>query len=97
MLFDGINLRDGTEITNLTVAKGNDFPGVPDEGELFYATGAGTPSEGLYIYDGDNWVVVGGGAGTVTSISVSSANGLAGTVATPTTTPTATPTKNEFF
>jgi microcystin-dependent protein len=36
------------------------------------------------------WTTLGGGSGTVTSTSVVSANGLAGTVATPTTTPAIT-------
>jgi hypothetical protein len=42
--------------------------------------------------DGTNtsWAAVSGGAGTVTSVSVVSANGLAGTVATATTTPAIT-------
>lgn len=60
-----------------------------------------TPLEGMQVsnvtsntldyYDGTSWVQFSaGGGGTVTSVSVVSANGLAGTVATPTTTPAIT-------
>jgi hypothetical protein len=38
-------------------------------------------------WDGGQWVVFGGGGGTVTTVSVTTANGVSGTVANPTTTP----------
>lgn len=52
-----------------------------------------TSDLGLYEWNGAAWVAVGGGgggSGTVTTVSVVSANGLAGTVANPTTTPAIT-------
>ena len=45
----------------------------------------------LYYWNGSEWTELsGGGSGTVTSVSVASANGFAGTVANPTTTPAIT-------
>lgn len=52
MYFDGINLTEGSEITNITVATGTDFPGDPSLGELFYKTSG---SVGLYVYNGGSW------------------------------------------
>lgn len=60
-------------------------------GDLFWDSGLNA----LKVYDGAAWQPLaagggGGGSGTVTSVSIVSANGLAGTVATPTTTPAIT-------
>lgn len=55
MLYDGINLDEGTEIHNTTVASGVvDFPAQPNVGELFFKI---TPAadRGLYIHDGTRW------------------------------------------
>ncbi len=52
MYFDGINLAEGSVVSNLTVASGADFPASATLGELFYLTAG---SIGLYIYDGSNW------------------------------------------
>ena len=70
MLVDGINLVEGSEIANLTVATGASLPGSPNDGEMFYLT---TGSIGLYVYDSSTpgWVQVttatdvnsGGGSG----------------------------------
>jgi hypothetical protein len=38
-------------------------------------------------WDGGQWVVFGGGGGTVTTVSLTTSNGVSGTVANPTTTP----------
>jgi hypothetical protein len=54
--------------------------GTPSPGQVPVATGTG---------EGSAWTSV-GGTGTVTSVSVATANGFAGTVATPTTTPAVT-------
>lgn len=56
MLFDGIRLTEGSELSNLVVASGPGYPPEPDTGELFYATGAGTPDAGLYVYTGSAWI-----------------------------------------
>lgn len=48
MLVDGINLVEGSEIANITVATGSFLPGTPNNGELFYLT---TGTIGLYVYD----------------------------------------------
>ena len=42
------------------------------------------------VYNGTAWSYLGGGGGTVTSVSVVTANGLAGTVTSPTSTPAIT-------
>jgi hypothetical protein len=51
---------------------------------------SGTPIASDWLNDVNDFVYGGGGGGTVTSVSVVSANGLAGTVATATTTPALT-------
>jgi hypothetical protein len=65
------------------------------DGMVVYADGTNWnpgSGEGLYRYGGGAWNIIGGGggAGTVTTVSVVSANGFAGTVATATTTPAIT-------
>ena len=51
----------------------------------------GTPSSSTYLRGDNTWATITpGGSGTVTSVSVVSANGFAGTVATDTTTPAIT-------
>ena len=52
MYFDGINLAEGSVISNLTVASGTTFPTTASLGELFYLT---TGTVGLYIFDGSTW------------------------------------------
>lgn len=51
----------------------------------------GTPSSTTYLRGDNTWAtIIGGGSGTVTSVSIVSANGFAGSVATDTTTPAIT-------
>lgn len=50
MYFDGINIVEGSNIVNLTIASGADFPDEPSLGELFFKT-----SVGLFVYDGTDW------------------------------------------
>lgn len=61
----------------------------PATGLVIYQTDG---TEGLYQYKSTGWAALagGGGSGTVTSVSVVSANGFAGTVATSTSTPAIT-------
>lgn len=62
----------------------------PGFGDWYFQTD--TPdSPALWQFDGTNWTeLAGGGSGTVTTASVATANGFAGTVANPTTTPAIT-------
>lgn len=55
MLFDSINLVEGSEVTNLVVDKGAVFPSDASEGELFYNDGTGAFQEALYIFNGGIW------------------------------------------
>lgn len=55
MRIDGINLVEGSEVTNLTVKTGTDFPSLPNAGELFYKIG-----EGLHVHDGTTWSLIQG-------------------------------------
>lgn len=67
----------------------NQKPTSPTLGELFIATDA----QKIYRYNGTAWDVIGsstGSGGTVTSISITSANGLAGTIANANSTPALT-------
>lgn len=62
MLFDSINLKEGSQINNATIDSGTSFPSSPSIAELFFRTD--NPNEGLYVYDGTVWSLVGQG-GTV--------------------------------
>jgi hypothetical protein len=56
MLYDGINILEGSDIKNATIASGNAFPANPSVGELFYISGGATPA-GLYVYtNGNEWI-----------------------------------------
>ncbi len=83
------NLPSSTAKAIATVPDVVSLPeGVP-EGSIRYVEF----NETLYTYDGSVWAAVaggGGGSGTVTSVSVVTAHGVSGTVATATTTPAIT-------
>ena len=54
MKMYGIDLSEGSKIVNATVDSGESFPSEPDDGELFFKTGA---SAGFYVYlTGPGWV-----------------------------------------
>ena len=69
MLIDGLNLLEGSKVTNLVVSSGPSFPQSPahppDIGELFYLTGT---NAGLYVFQtntntlNDEWMHVSTGA-----------------------------------
>jgi len=61
--------------------------GSPATGLVVYQTDG---SAGLYLRNSGAWVLLGSGTGTVTTVSVVTANGFAGTVANATTTPAIT-------
>lgn len=55
MRIDGIQLREGSNISNLTVASGTSFPSSPNDAELFYRTDSSTTVRGLYAYIAGSW------------------------------------------
>jgi hypothetical protein len=55
MLFDSIQLVEGSAVTNLVIASGTSYPSLPDLGELFFRTDL----DSLQIYDGTGWQQVG--------------------------------------
>lgn len=59
MLSDTFTLIDGSSVDNLAFKSGSSLP-AGSIGELFYKTGS---SQGLYIYDGTTWVLLGSGSG----------------------------------
>ena len=74
MYFDGINLAEGSVVSNLTVASGATFPASPSVGELFYLN---VEPVGLYIYNGSTWTNPGeGAAGAVVDLSTSAVSGI---------------------
>lgn len=50
MKVSGLEITEGSDIANLTVDSGPDFPASPTLGELFYKL-----NDGLYIYNGTAW------------------------------------------
>jgi len=55
VLFDGITLTQGSNIGNLTVSSGTQFPSDPHSGELFFRSDSDTRIRGLYLYISTNW------------------------------------------
>ena len=67
MLIDGLELAEGSNLKNLTVASGSTFPALANAGELFFKT----PENKHYAFDGTEWVAVttiSGNAGTATKL-----------------------------
>ena len=62
----GIQVAEGSEITNLTIPTGTSFPANDNVGEMFYRT----DEDKLYVRNNTEWVVAGGSAtvGTISSI-----------------------------
>lgn len=52
MFIDGIKLGEGSDIQNMTIDSGLDFPLEPSVGELFF----NLTDNKLYHYDGTNWL-----------------------------------------
>ena len=50
----GIDLAEGAEIVNISVPTGTDFPGSPNNGELFYKTSDNV----FYGYSNGSWVAI---------------------------------------
>jgi len=55
MRIDGIELREGSKITNLQVASGTAFPDNPGDGETFYRNDVSDDVSGLYVYRHGGW------------------------------------------
>lgn len=59
MRIDGIEVVEGSKVTNLTVASGDSYPSNPNVGELFFRT----DQDQLYNYKSTGWSPVGSGGG----------------------------------
>ena len=62
MRIDGIEVVEGSRVSNLTVNSGNVFPSNPDVGELFFKT----DTDQLYNYRSSGWTPVAAGGGMFT-------------------------------
>lgn len=51
----GINIAEGSNVSNLTVASGTSFPSNPNDAELFYRTDSDVRVRGLYVYVSGTW------------------------------------------
>ena len=71
MFIDGIQVVEGSSVSNLTIASGASFPASGSLGELFYYTGA---EAGLYIYSNSGWSQV----AQTDAVSESIMNAIAG-------------------
>jgi hypothetical protein len=64
MRYDGINILEGSDINNLTVASGTSNPLNPETGQMFFRTDLSK----MYIYNGTQWselAVASSGAGAI--------------------------------
>jgi hypothetical protein len=81
-----------SELRNAVVQNLAAAPGTPAGGQIYTNTAGGAGNYTLQFHNGTAFVSLGtgSGSGTVTSVSVVTANGLAGTVATASSTPAIT-------
>lgn len=54
MKFYGVDVAEGSTITNITVPSGTSFPPGDNVGELFYRT----DEDKLYIRDNNTWIAI---------------------------------------
>lgn len=73
-------------ILNVALQTLSSAPSSPATAQIYYNSGSGL----IEYYNGSAWVPVGSGSGTVSTVSVASANGFAGSVANSSTTPAIT-------
>lgn len=55
MRIDSIQLTEGSNISNLTVASGTSFPASPNSAELFFRTDSNITVRGMYVYINGSW------------------------------------------
>jgi hypothetical protein len=55
MRIDGIQLVEGSNVSNLTVSSGTSFPALANIGEMFFETSSEPALQGLYLYTGVVW------------------------------------------
>jgi hypothetical protein len=76
MLFDTIQLLDGSKLTNVVIESGSSFPPNPDIGEIFF----NTVDSALYVFTAAGWTPTGtGGGGGVTTYTAGAGLSLSGT------------------
>lgn len=74
MLIDGIMLTDTSNVSNMQTESGPAFPSNPKQGRIFYLnTSTSQYQQGLYFYDGSNWII-----GDISSVDVGANSGLTG-------------------
>lgn len=55
MRVDGLQLREGTSVNNLTCPSGSELPDKPSDGELFRLKAHKVLPDGLYSYEDGGW------------------------------------------
>lgn len=55
MKFHGVQIQEGSSISNLTVASGTAFPVTPNDAEVFFRTDSDIRVRGLYVYVSGTW------------------------------------------
>ena len=58
MRVDGLKLREGTKLDNLTCPSGNEFPTEVTDGELFRLKGHASLPDGLYSFENAAWELI---------------------------------------
>jgi hypothetical protein len=58
MKMYGVDVAEGTHITNASIAVGGDLPSAANIGELFYYSTGNPAVDGLYVYGPTAWVAV---------------------------------------
>lgn len=59
MKIHGLDLTEGSSVSNLTVESGTAFPDEPNDGELFFRIDTDPRLKGLYVYITDTWERIG--------------------------------------
>lgn len=77
MKFHGVQLAEGSAITNATVASGGSFPDSPSEGELFYRNDGA--NEALYVYNGTAWLSTSAGGAASSGLTLVTVSGTSQT------------------